>query len=300
MTQQIAGVARSALLVDLFISTYSGRKQDKRTQDEVTASKGAASKRAASVYKSLFADCAELDAVNKFQSRARQVHYKLTLPWSDNGARLIPVKALLDYKSVMNEQEQEFQSLVNKFLDRYDTLVAAAAFKLGTLFDRAEYPTREQVARKFSFDVTFTPMPTAGDFRLDIEAEVQNDLVQDYERKLQSRVEEAMNDAWTRLHGVLSKISDRLTPDEGGKRKIFHESMLTNADELCELLTTLNVTGDDKLESARVKLRNALLGVSAKELREVESARVEVKRSVDEILGQFDWFNNDEEDADAS
>lgn len=300
MTQQIAGVARSALLVDLFISTYSGRKQDKRTQDEVTASKGAASKRAASVYKSLFADCAELDAVNKFQSRARQVHYKLTLPWSDNGARLIPVKALLDYKSVMNEQEQEFQSLVNKFLDRYDTLVAAAAFKLGTLFDRAEYPTREQVARKFSFDVTFTPMPTAGDFRLDIEAEVQNDLVQDYERKLQSRVEEAMNDAWTRLHGVLSKISDRLTPDESGKRKIFHESMLTNADELCELLTTLNVTGDDKLESARVKLRNALLGVSAKELREVESARVEVKRSVDEILGQFDWFNNDEEDADAS
>lgn len=297
---QIAGIARSALLVDLFISTYSGRKQDKRTQDEVTASKGAASKRAASVYKSLFADCAELDAVNKFQSRARQVHYKLTLPWSDNGARLIPVKSLLDYKSVMNEQEQEFQNLVNKFLDRYDTLVAAAAFKLGTLFDRSEYPTREQVARKFSFDTTFTPMPTAGDFRLDIETEVQNDLVQEYERKLQSRVEEAMNDAWTRLHGVLSKISDRLTPEENGKRKIFHESMLTNADELCELLTTLNVTGDEKLESARVKLRNALLGVSAKELREVESARVEVKRSVDEILGQFDWFNNDGEDADAS
>jgi hypothetical protein len=43
----VAGIARAALLVDLEISIYSGRKQDKRTQAEVTQSKGAASKRAA-------------------------------------------------------------------------------------------------------------------------------------------------------------------------------------------------------------------------------------------------------------
>ncbi len=56
---QVAGIARAAMLVDLQISIYSGRKQDKRTQAEVTLSKGANSKKAASVYKSLFADCAE-------------------------------------------------------------------------------------------------------------------------------------------------------------------------------------------------------------------------------------------------
>ena len=64
-TNPVAGVARAAMLVDLQISLYSGRKQDKATQAEVTQSKSAKSSKAASVYKSLFAECAELDAITK-------------------------------------------------------------------------------------------------------------------------------------------------------------------------------------------------------------------------------------------
>ena len=90
----VAGVARAAMLVDLQISLYSGRKQDKATQAEVTASKGAKSAKAASVYKSLFAECQELDAITKFQARARAEHYKLTKPWNDYGARLLPTALL--------------------------------------------------------------------------------------------------------------------------------------------------------------------------------------------------------------
>lgn len=299
MTQtkpHVAGIARSCMLVDLFISTYSGRKQDKRTQDEVTIAKGAASKRAASVYKNLFSECKELDAITKFQSAARMKHYKLTLPWSDNGSRLLPTKSFMAYTDDMNAATDEFNALVTKFLDRYDTLVAAAAFQLGSLFDRAEYPTREQVARKFSFEVVYTPMPTSGDFRLDIESEVQGDLAAQYEKRMETQLASASKDAWTRLHGVLSRISDRLTPEPDGKKRIFHETMLSNADELCDLLTALNVTGDPDLEQARIQLQKALFGVSAKELREVESARVEVKKNVDDILKSFDWF--DSEDAD--
>ena len=180
----IAGIARAAVLVDLEISIYSGRKQDKRTQAEVTAAKGAASRRAASVYKSLFADCPELDAISKFQARVRAEHYRLTQPWNDYGARLLPTSLLQEYKQTLNRLEAEFDRLVDKFLDKYDTLVAAAAFQIGTLFDRNEYPSRAQVANKFRMSVTFSPLPTAGDFRLDIEAEVQRDLIDQYEKHL--------------------------------------------------------------------------------------------------------------------
>ena len=127
---------------------------------------------------------------------------------------------------------------------------------------------------------------------------IGNNFVEEYENRMKQQVESSMRDAWSRLHGVLTRISDRLTPEPDGKKKIFHETMLTNADELCDLLQTLNVTGDASLEKARVQLRNALLGVSSKELREVESARVEVKKNVDDILKQYDWFNNDDEGTD--
>lgn len=285
----IAGVARSAMLVDLNIKLYSGRKQDKRTQEEVTTAKGAGSKRAASVYKSLFADCVELESIVKFQARARAEHYRLTLPWNDNGLRLLPTKALLDYQSTMNRYRAEFDRLVEAFLIKYDTLVAAAAFQLGTLFDRDEYPLRDEVERKFSMESSFIPLPTSGDFRLDVEHEVQAELVRQYEEKLNVQVAQANQDAWTRLHTALSKLSDRLATNEDGTKRVFRDTVVTNAEELCELLTLMNVTGDPALEKARRQLQDTLEGVTPKDLRESEGTRTLTKQKVDEILSAYDW-----------
>ncbi len=289
----IAGIARAAVLVDLEISIYSGRKQDKRTQAEVTASKGAASRRAASVYKSLFAECKELDDINKFQARVRAEHYRMTQPWNDYGARLLPTSLLQDYKQTMNRLESEFGLLVDKFLDKYDTLVASAAFQLGTLFDRTEYPSRNQVAKKFRMTVSFAPLPTAGDFRLDIEAEVQRDLVEQYEKRAVAQVTAATQDSWTRLYNALKRLSDRLVIEDNGKKRIFHDTIVTGALEMCELLTHMNVLQDPSLEKARRKLEEVLSGVTPKELRESDGTRSLTKQKVDEILAAFDWGVDD-------
>jgi hypothetical protein len=289
----IAGVARAAMLVDLNIAIYSGRKQDKATQGEVTAAKGSGSKKAASVYKNLFAECKELDEITKFQARARAEHYRLTLPWSDQGTRLLPTLALMDYQKTMNRHKAEFDRLVDIFLDKYDTLVAAAAFQLGTLFDRAEYPNRSKVAQRFRMDTSFTPLPTSGDFRLDIENTVQSELIAQYEKRLETQLASANQDSWSRLHDALYRLSDRLTVDEDEdgnvKKRKFHDTMVTGAMELCELLTVMNVTKDPALEKARRKLEDVLSGVTPKELREEDSTRVLTKQKVDEILSAFDW-----------
>lgn len=299
METAIAGIARSAMLVDLNVSLYSGRKKDKATQAEVTAAKGAHSKQAASVYKSLFAECKELDDITKFQARVRAEHYRLTLPWSDSGPRLLPTKSLFEYQHMMDLRRAEFDALVGKFLDRYDTLVAAAAFQLGSLFNRDEYPLRDVVARKFSMDTAMSPLPVAGDFRLDIESEVQNDLIRRYEEQMKSMVERANSDAWQRLYDVLSAMSDRLGTDEqedgSVKKRIFRDSLVDNATELCALLTTLNVANDPQLEHARARLEDALLDVSPKDLRESEGTRTITKKKVDDILADFDWFGAEEE-----
>ena len=293
--EHIAGIARAGVLVAMNISLYSGRKMDKRTQAEVVAAKGSGSSRAASVYKSLFADCKELEAITKFQAKARLRHYQLTLPWSDNGLRLLPAKSLLDYKAEMNKHEQQFLLLVDAFLDKYDVLVAAAAFKLGTLFDREEYPLREQVARRFRFDIDITPLPVAGDFRLDIESDVQRELVEKYESRLATQVAAAQQDAWTRMYEALTRLKDRLTLTEDGKRKVFHDTTVTNAQDLCGLLTQLNVTNDPVLEKARQQLENALLDVEPTELRKEEGERLIVLAKVNTILDSFDWGVDEEE-----
>ena len=294
MNSNVAGIARAAMLVELNVSLYSGRKKDKATQAEVTAAKGAHSKQAASVYKSLFAECKELDDITKFQGRVRAEHYRLTLPWSDSGLRLLPTKSLLDYQKTMDDRRREFDVLVNKFLDKYDTLVAAAAFQLGALFNRDEYPLRESVERRFSMASAFFPLPISGDFRLDIEAEVQQDLVRQYETQMQTMLHKANTDAWQRLYDVLSAISDRLGTDEQEdgtvKKRIFKDTLVGNATDLCALLTALNVANDPMLERARARLESTLVDVTPKDLRKSEGTRTIVKNKVDAILSDFDWF----------
>jgi hypothetical protein len=272
---------------------YSGRKQDKSTQAEVVANKGANSKRAASVYKNLFSECKELDALTKFQARARAEHYRLTLPWNDQGARLLPTASLLEYQQTMGRYRSEFDLLVDAFLDKYDTLVAAAAFQLGTLFDRQEYLSRAQVALRFRMESSFTPLPTGGDFRLDVESTVQRDLIEQYERRIESKLAQANQDAWTRLHDALLRLSDRLVIEEDGTKRKFHDTMVTGALDLCELLTAMNITKDPALEQARRKVEEILSGVTPKELRDEHSTRVQTKQKVDAILDAFDWGVDD-------
>jgi hypothetical protein len=291
----VAGVARSAMMVDLHISVYSGRKQDKSTQAEVTTAKGSGSSKAASVYKNLFAECKELDALTKFQARARAEHYRLTLPWNDQGARLLPTASLLEYQQTMGRYRNEFERLVDAFLDKYDTLVAAAAFQLGTLFDRQEYLSRAQVALRFRMESSFTPLPTSGDFRLDVESTVQRELVEQYERRMEAKLAQANQDSWSRLHEALLRLSDRLVVEEDGKKRKFHDTMVTGALELCELLTVMNVTNDPELEKARRKVEEVLSGVTPKELRDEHSTRIQTKQRVDAILDAFDWGGTPDE-----
>ena len=291
----VAGVARSAMMVDLHISVYSGRKQDKTTQGEVTTAKGSGSKKAASVYKNLFAECKELDDLTKFQARARAEHYRLTLPWNDQGARLLPTASLLEYQQIMGRYRNEFERLVDAFLDKYDTLVAAAAFQLGTLFDRKEYLSRAQVALRFRMESSFTPLPTSGDFRLDVESTVQRELVEQYERRMEAKLAQANQDSWSRLHEALLRLSDRLVVEEDGKKRKFHDTMVTGALELCDLLTVMNVTNDPELEKARRKVEEVLSGVTPKELRDEHSTRIQTKHRVDAILSAFDWGDTPDE-----
>jgi hypothetical protein len=282
----VSKLSSSAVLVNLSLSVWSGRKLDKRVSQEVDAAKSTKT-RAGNYHKNLLAGTDKLDAINKVAGAVRTWHYTVTQPWSDNGARILNAEQMFDYKARLVEFEREFVSKVHEFLNEYDNLVSAAAFSLGDLFDRDEYPTREEIERKFGFGYTIEPLPQSGDFRVEIGDEGLRELQAQYEQAITNRVEQAMRDSWDRLHDVLSKMSERLESTEDGKRKIFRDSLVENAHELCNLLKHFNVNQDVRLESMRMELSNLLSGVDAETLRESDELRDNTKRKVDALLGKF-------------
>ena len=278
-------IGSNAMLVDLNISVWTGRKMDKKVSEEVDASKGTKA-RAGNYHKKLMAGSNKLENIQKIVTAVRAWNYQQTLPWSDGGSRLLPMKNFFNYKETLNNFENQFTRAVDEFIEEYPQLVSSSAFTLGDLFDRGEYPTADSLKDKFKFKFVFSPVPDAGDFRIEVEDSAKAELEQQYKSYYEQKLADAMADAWTRLHETLTHISERLDYTDENKKK-FWDSTITNATELCSLLSNLNVTNDPKLEDARQKLEKALVGIEPSDVRESEAIRSSVKSKVDAILDMF-------------
>ena len=96
-----------------------------------------------------------------------------------------------------------------------------------------------------------------------------------------------MHDVWQRLFKVLKNMSDRLDYASKEDKKIFKDSLVGNVLDMVELLSVCNVSGDTQMETARIKLEEALRGVTADGLREDAYLRSETKRTVDEVIASL-------------
>jgi hypothetical protein len=331
-------IATAAMLGSINISVWEARKQDKKTADEVTQAKGARSKRAATVHKHLFSECPALEAIKSLRGEVRQWFNTQTLPWDDNGRRLITTAQYLNVMGQAAKYEQRFNDLIQVFLRTYSTEISKQAFEMGALFDRAEYPPESEVAAKFRFSFAIEPVPESGDFRVDIANEAAQELREQYDKAMQARVATAVADAWDRVKTQVEWVRDRMAAvlehdpdaveeiihrgpvkvgteevpeydDDGNfvgtttrdimqegvvsieikkkRRPKLYDSMLEQGLELCTLLTSLNVTGDPKLEQARQALETALSRVDMDSLKTTPELQNHLKNKMDEILSEF-------------
>ena len=273
-------IASSAVLIDLNISVWTARKLDKNVSKEIDINKGATTQ-AGNYNKHILAGADELERITKLATEIRDWHTRQTLPWSDAGTRLLPMANFFEYKDQMAEYEEVFKERVDSFIKNYPNIITVMAFRLGNLFDRNDYPDADIIANRFKLKYTIMPVPEVGDFRVDVEQGMKEKLEQEYKNAYDERVNNAMNDAWSRLHQTMARMVERLS---GNDKKIFRNSLVDNALELTGLLTKLNVTKDPKLEQARIGLEKSLMGVSPEDLRQHADLRQDVLARVNSIM----------------
>jgi hypothetical protein len=58
---------------------------------------------------------------------------------------------------------------------------------------------------------------------------------------------------------------------------------------MCALLSSLNIANDPRLEEARRELEQAMLGITAKDLRESVLVRTDVHARVNDIINKFSF-----------
>jgi len=281
-------ISSSAILVELSIGTWTARKLDKSVTEEVNTSKRASSA-ASRVNKNLLPGVEQLDAITKYAAMVRNWMYSQTLPWSDFGARLVTTAAFFEFKRALDEHEAEFNRLVAKFITEYPSLISMQAFKLGDMFNRNEYPTADEIESKFKFRVSFMPVPTSGDFRVDINNEAVDELRQHYERDFSEKLDQAMDDVRKRLLEELHHMSERMTDKEDGTPKRFRNNIVDSLSTSMARIRQLNITKDEAIEAMVSQAEKVVAGIDGKVLKDNDALRRNVRDQIDNILGVFDF-----------
>jgi len=257
-------ITERAMLAAVHISIWTAVKHDRRISRDVANQHGA-HQGAGRYNKQLLRGADKLDELRTLAGQVRQYFYKITLPWSDEGFRLLPSNLYFDLTARMREFEAAFERGVESFLDVYPQYIDQVRPELNGMF-------REE------------DIPSGNDFRVQMSAEEQARVAREIDSSVRQSLTRGTEDLWKRLREVVAHLVDRLKEPESR----FHATMVTNVLDLVELLPRLNVNGDSELNRFAEQIRQRLCGFTAQDLKKHDMLRVATASDAAEIVAEID------------
>lgn len=258
-------IQERAMLVSLNVKKWTARKLDRKVTREVAENHNTTVD-AGRYNKQLIAKDPDgtLTKIHKAMGDLRNWHYTQTLPWLSSGERILPAANYWDYTNEYDNKKRQIEYMIDQFVTEYPLLVDKARTYLNGLFDEKDYPDPAVIRGKFLIDVAFTPIPTAQDWRIELTESEEQAIKTRIEETAQNAMDNAMDDLWQRLYNVVDHIRERLSDPD----KKFKDSLIHNANELCDLLPRLNVGDDPALEAMTEEVRKVFQNVQPSDLRE--------------------------------
>lgn len=291
----MSNLSERAMLSSLHIKSWSGMMIDREVTDAVNADFKA--DKEAGRYNKRLVKASFFSGVSTAHSNARKLHRLLTLPWEDDGTRILSNKGYVDYTMKMKDAKRKAESEVKAFLENPDEYIREAKHRLGDMFKVEDYPSKEDLEAKFDFDVEIKPMPEASDFRAKLTDDQTKAIMKDIERRTDTRLKNAVNDVFGRVEEKVKHMAEKLrayapkNKQEGTKADgSIHSSLVFNINELAEIMPMLNVTDDPRINDLAKILRAELVEHSPEVLRLDPKVRQETLSKADKILKKVQGY----------
>lgn len=286
------------VLANFSCSRWGGHRYDRGVSEEVHNMKGA-QKDTGNFNKRLLPKGATSD-IDAAVNAARAFHRANTLPWLDDGVRILPAVAYMKYGAAMKEFRQQFEDAVAEFFKEYPNYIKSAQGRLGKMYNEKDYPNASELRSQYSWDMLILPFPDKSDFRVQglgdgSSGEDLDAIRADMERRMQGVYETAMRDLGSRIAETVGHMAERLRaykPGIPGKRAVgtFQGSLVENVRELVEVLPQLNVMGDSKLAAIITAMQTTLCKFDADDLRVDAKLRGKVAKSAKDVLASVKDF----------
>lgn len=291
-----------AMLVVLGISVWEIERTDTKRAKEIAAKYGADPKMV-SAGKYLI-DPDALKPIKAKRTEMRTYHLEHTVPWLDNGTRMISNAGYVEYKQKIQQLQSEMETLVEDLIDEYPRLYDSAKSLLNGLHDSSEYPAipdyygrfnRDALRRKFGVSIRVFPVPSDDDFRTKLDADDVNAIKAQIRADLESASMQATQHVADRMRKAIQGMASTLraySPGKPGTRATgtFHDTLVSNVRDLIDIIPAINVAGDYRIDQIAQQMRDELTSIPADTLRDNQWKREDVAAAADSIAARMAEF----------
>lgn len=272
-------LSKKAMLVQLEVSFWTGRKKDKIVSDEVQTVKEATND-TGNWYTRLVSK-SDIHELRVAMGNCRVMNDNLTLPWSDNGMRILPAAMVMTYREKMKVMTEKYDKAIEKFCNEtYPKILATAEKRLGKLKDTLNFPSAAEIKNKFGYKIRFYPIPDATDFRIDLTQDELSEMQKEITANVSGLAARAEKDLWNQLNDLIGKVSETLKD----KEKTFKNSLVDNLKEFLETLPKMNFTDNPELENIRKEALDKLTKLHPDTLRTIPVQRQKVQSDAEALI----------------
>ena len=227
-----------------------------------------------------------IQMIKEVSGKARNYVRRICLPFPINGCLLIPKKLIPVVEEELKKYQWAYNSHVDDFLRFYPESIKDAKEFLGDLFNELDYPSVDQVRKRFRFEWRYVVIGKTSSNVL------PPSLYQEEAKKFQSLMEQARTEAIASLReefvGLIANLSDKLSGKEDGKPKRLRDAAIDNLKQFLDEFSARNMFHDDQLEELVSRCRNVVTGITAAQVRTNNLVKENLHNAMGNLLSAID------------
>jgi hypothetical protein len=209
----------------------------------------------------------------------------MSLPYPEPGVRLIRQDDLERFNVRMTTLRDDLSAAVVNLDQQFEQLKLAARDRLGSLYNPADYPPTLRGLFGVEFDYPSVEPP---EYLLRLNPH----LYQQERNRITQRFDDAVRLAEEAFVGEFSKLvshlTERLTADPGGERKVFRDSAIRNLTDFFQRFKALNVRSNADLDRLVETAQQVLQGVDPNIVRNSGSLRQHITSQLADVQSHLD------------
>lgn len=280
-----------ALMVKLNRSKFNNNKTDKLLSQEISKLKNVTEAGACRVNKSILPR-EVLKEIGDIYSKAGKYYYTVTLPWDDQGFRLLSIDLFDDFRAKFKDFTNKYREKVVDFVENIQSHVEASKEILGDAWNADDYEfiapngsvDKEWLMNKFNLHIEYDVVTSGDDLRACLTEEDREAIAAEIDAQAMKKFTKANKHIIVTLRDHILAIHERLCKSEN----IFRDTLISNLEDLVDLIPKMNMAGDPELNALAAEAKERLSGWNPQDLRDDEKLRKKVDSAAKDILNKMD------------